>query len=116
MKRVIGVIGLVLAVVATNASAGVVSGFLPVAALQAGAATAFAQVPPPLPPNATVVASGLLNPRGFTFAPDGALVVAESGSPPAGFMPLNGPPTPMFRPGTTTTGRVSRIDLMSGQR
>src|SRR5215208_8042209 len=100
MKRVIGVIGLVLAVVATNASAGLVSGFLPVAALPAGAATAFAQTPPPLPPNATVVASGLLNPRGFTFAPDGALVVAESGAVPPGFVPPNGPTPPTFRPAT----------------
>jgi hypothetical protein len=71
---------------------------------------------PALPPNATVVASGLVNPRGFTFAPDGALVVAESGAVPAGFESLNGPPTPMFRPATTTTGRVSRVDLATGQR
>src|SRR5215211_1077222 len=115
MKRVIGVIGLVLAVVATNASAGLVSGSLPVAALQAGAATAFAQQPA-VPPNATVVAGGLLNPRGFTFAPDGALVVAESGAVPDGFEAPHGPPTPMFRPATTTTGRVSRVDLATGER
>jgi len=71
---------------------------------------------PALPPNATVVASGLLNPRGFTFAPDGALVVAESGAVPDGFESPHGPPTPMFRPATTTTGRVSRVDLATGQR
>ena len=71
---------------------------------------------PSLPPNATVVASGLINPRGFTFAPDGALVVAESGAVPDGFEAPFGPPTPMFRPATTTTGRVSRIDLATGQR
>ena len=71
---------------------------------------------PSLPPNATVVASGLINPRGFTFAPDGALVVAESGAVPDGFESPHGPPTPMFRPATTTTGRVSRVDLATGQR
>jgi hypothetical protein len=71
---------------------------------------------PSLPANATAVASGLINPRGFTFAPDGALVVAESGAFPDGFEVPHGPPTPMFRPATTTTGRISRIDLNSGER
>ena len=75
-----------------------------------------AQPGPPLPPNATVVAGGLLNPRGFTFAPDGALVVAEAGAPPPGFVASGGPPTPDFRPGTTTTGRISRVDLATGER
>lgn len=85
--------------------------------VMASAAVAVAQpAPPTLPPNATVVASGLVNPRGFTFAPDGALVVAESGAVPPGFVSLGGPPTPMFRPGTSTTGRVSRVDLATGQR
>jgi hypothetical protein len=73
-------------------------------------------VSPSLPPNATVVASGLINPRGFTFAPDGALVVAESGAVPEGFVAPFGPPTPMFRPVTTTTGRVSRVDPATGER
>ena len=72
--------------------------------------------PPPLPPNATVVASGLLNPRGFTFAPDGALIVAESGAIPPDFVAPAGPPEPHFRPGTTTTGRISRVDLTTGER
>jgi hypothetical protein len=40
-------------------------------------AAAGQPAPPPLPANATVVASGLINPRGFTFAPDGALFVVE---------------------------------------
>src|SRR4051794_13465662 len=71
---------------------------------------------PSLPPNATVVVSGLVNPRGFTFAPDGAIVVAEAGSVPDGFEAPHGPPTPMFRPATTTSGRVSRVDPASGQR
>jgi hypothetical protein len=72
--------------------------------------------PPPLPANATVVASGLINPRGFTFAPDGALVVAEPGTAPPGFVPHGGMPAPLFQPGTTTTGRVSRVDPTTGQR
>jgi hypothetical protein len=71
---------------------------------------------PSLPQTATAVASGLINPRGFTFAPDGALVVAEAGAMPDGFEVPNGPPTPTFRPATTTTGRISRIDLTSGER
>src|SRR5215204_385381 len=81
-------------------------------ALPAGAQPA----PPAVPSNATVVASGLINPRGFAFAPDGALVVAESGAVPDGFESPHGPPTPMFRPATTTTGRISRVDLATGQR
>ena len=40
--------------------------------------TVFAQVP--VPPNATLVASGLNGPRGLTFGPDGALYVAEAGT------------------------------------
>jgi hypothetical protein len=81
------------------------------------APAAFAQpAPPPLPANATVAGSGLVNPRGFTFAPDGALIVAESGAIPAGFQAPGGPPDPHFRPGTTTTGRVSRVDLATGER
>ena len=71
---------------------------------------------PSLPENATVVAGGLLNPRGFTFTGDGALVVAEAGAPPPGFVAPGGPPTPDFRPGTTTTGRISRVDLGTGER
>ncbi|MFN8637034.1 MAG: ScyD/ScyE family protein [Chloroflexota bacterium] len=72
--------------------------------------------PPALPPNAMAVASGLVNPRGFTFAPDGALVVAEAGAVPEGFEAPHGPPTPMFLPATTKTGRVSKIDPSTGQR
>src|SRR6185503_5943121 len=65
--------------------------------------------PPPLPSNVHVVAGGLANPRGFTWGPDGALYVAESGTPPAGFMPPAGPPPP---PGTppviNNNGRITR--------
>jgi hypothetical protein len=66
--------------------------------------------------NVSVVAGELLNPRGFTFAPDGALIVAESGSPPPGFQPVGLPPPMDFQPGVTKTGRVTRIDLATGQR
>jgi hypothetical protein len=64
----------------------------------------------------TVFASGLTNPRGLTFGPDGALYVAEAGTggttttvglcqqvPPPGGPDMSGP-----------TGRISRIDA-SGQ-
>jgi plastocyanin len=89
--------------------------------------------PPPSPPaNATVVASGLLNPRGFAWGPDGLLYVVETGTPPAAFSPPPGttnlPPgcelpaydRPPGCPGagaaqTSLTGRISRITA-AGQR
>jgi hypothetical protein len=77
---------------------------------------ALAQPAAPLPPNAKVVADGLINPRGFTFAPDGALVVAEPGFAPPGFVPHMGQPTPLFQPGTSTTSRISRVNLTTGER
>jgi hypothetical protein len=76
-----------------------------------GAPTAFAQ-----PAGATVVASGLINPRGFTFAPDGSIIVTEPGFMPPGFQPHLGQPTPLFQPGTSTTSRISRINGQNGQR
>jgi hypothetical protein len=94
---------------------GSVLGALSVAvAVLATPITAAAQ--PPLPPNATVVASGLVNPRGMVFAPDGNLIVAEAGAVPEGFDAPMGPPTPTFRPATTFTGRVSKINLATGER
>jgi glucose/arabinose dehydrogenase len=77
---------------------------------------ALAQPIAQVPTNATVVAGGLINPRGFTFAPDGALIVAEPGFAPPGFVPHMGQPTPLFQPGTSTTGRISRVDLTTGAR
>jgi glucose/arabinose dehydrogenase len=71
---------------------------------------------PTLPSNVTVVADGLLNPRGFTFAPDGALIVAESGAPPSGFQPVGLPPPSDFIPGVTMSGRISRFDLATSTR
>ncbi|MGD9890939.1 MAG: ScyD/ScyE family protein [Dehalococcoidia bacterium] len=66
--------------------------------------------PPPVPANATVVASGLINPRGFDWGPDGALYVAESGTPPDGYTPPSGPPDPDAEAVINMNGRISRID------
>jgi len=65
--------------------------------------------PPPLPSNVHVVADGLANPRGFTWGPDGALYVAESGTPPAGFMPPAGPEPANAPAVINNNGRVVRI-------
>ena len=70
---------------------------------------------PPLPPNATVVAQGLINPRGFAWGPDGALYVAESGTPPPGYVQPMGPPDPDAPLVTNMNGRISRIGI-DGQR
>ena len=74
------------------------------------ASVAAQPAPPPLPGNAQVVAGGLLNPRGFTWGPDGNLYVAESGSPPAGYKPPQGPPPADAPPVVNNDGRISRID------
>lgn len=65
--------------------------------------------PPPLPDNVQVIASGLLNPRGFTWGPDGSIYVAEAGSPPAGYVPSGGPPPAATAPVVNNNGRISRI-------
>jgi hypothetical protein len=56
-----------------------------------------------------VVASGLLNPRGFTWGPDGALYVIESGSPPPGYTQPSGPPQPGDPPVINNNGRITRL-------
>jgi len=74
------------------------------------APTSLAQpAPPPLPSNVHVVVSGLANPRGFTWGPDGALYIAESGTPPAGFtQPAGPPPPPGTPPVINDNGRIIR--------
>jgi hypothetical protein len=74
------------------------------------APSALAQpAPPPPPPNVHIVAGNLANPRGFTWGPDGALYVTESGTPPPGFQPPPGPPMPGGPPVINNNGRVLRI-------
>jgi len=53
-----------------------------------------------------VVASGLRNPQGFTFAPDGTIYIAQPG------LTIFPPPPPPFA--LTTTGRISHL-LCDGQ-
>lgn len=65
--------------------------------------------PPPLPAGATVVAANLVNPRGFTWGPDGSLYVTESGSPPAGYVMPAGPTSEDAPPVTNMNGRILRI-------
>ena len=64
---------------------------------------------PPLPGNAQVIARGLKNPRGFTWGPDGALYVAEAGTPPPGFTPATSPSGRSAPVVTNRNGRISRI-------
>ena len=74
---------------------------------------------PPVPsPNVTVVASGLLNPRGLKFGPEGDLYVAEGGT--GGPLSSIGscaqvvPPVGLYTGGFTA--RISRINLSTGSR
>lgn len=94
-----------------------------------GLATGF----PPLPQahagaRVSVLASGLHDPRGMAIGPDGRLYVAEAGTTEGRFVPPL-PPAPAEPPTRTrcevywpvgpatpgATGRISRIDLRSGQ-
>jgi hypothetical protein len=90
-------------------------GFSTTAILLCAAITpAFGQAPP-LPPNATLVASGLEGPRGLRFGPDGYLYVAEAGT--GGTTSTVGQcvqvPGPPGGPGPDTGGLTARISKIS---
>src|ERR1700690_2724479 len=89
-------------------------GFLTTAILGAAITPAFGQAPP-LPPNATLIASGLEGPRGLRFGPDGYLYVAEAGT--GGKTSTAGQcaqvPGPPLGPGPDTGGLTARISKIS---
>jgi hypothetical protein len=78
---------------------------------------AFSQSPPPLSSNVTVYATGLNNPRGMKFGPDGALYVAEGGmggtSSSAGLCTQVVAPIGPYTGGNT--GRISRLGLLGAR-
>jgi len=67
------------------------------------------QGPPATDPGPTVVASGLLNPRGLAFAPNGTLYVAEAGN--GGPTQVSNDPTTECQQYAGTTSRISAINL-----
>jgi hypothetical protein len=76
------------------------------ALLAAGGAQAFS-------PNVTVFASGLNNPRGLTFGPDGNLYVAEGGDPAGNTATTSGQCAQVGEVGPYTGGYTSRISKIS---
>jgi hypothetical protein len=86
-----------------------------IAAFAAG--LAFPQTIPPLSSNVSVYATGLNNPRGMKFGPDGALYVAEGGmggtASSVGICPQVVAPIGPYTGGNT--GRISRIGLLGAR-
>src|SRR3984893_4724289 len=100
-----------------NASQLTKQGYRLISAISATAAVGFPQSLPPLSSNLSVYATGLNNPRGMKFGPDGALYVAEGGmggtNSSAGICTQVVAPIGPYTGGAT--GRISRLGLQGAR-